>query len=104
MCEYRRQEKFYHAAVHTSKQNLSRKSCGGQLVHCTHEQVKLPRNLSRKLGRVCGALQPCSRAKLEMRKSIRLISGLNLKAQNVEETELRDFRGDISGLPHMQRV
>ena len=42
MCEYRRQEKFYHAAVHTSKQNLSRKNCGGKLVHCkaTKELVK----------------------------------------------------------------
>ena len=35
-------------AVHASKQNLSRKCCGEKLVHCTHEQVKLPRNLSRK--------------------------------------------------------
>ena len=24
------------------------KTCGGKLVHCTHEQVKLPKNLSRK--------------------------------------------------------
>ena len=37
------------SAVHTSKQNFSRKTCGEKIiVHCTHEQVKLPRNLSRK--------------------------------------------------------
>ena len=36
-------------AAHMSKQNLSRKSCGKKTCSLyTHEQVKLPRNLSRK--------------------------------------------------------
>ena len=48
MCELRRQGERVRPYTRANKTYQGELSCGGKLVHCTHEQVKLTRNLSRK--------------------------------------------------------
>ena len=48
MCEHRRQGKLVQPYTRANKTYQGELICRKKLVHCTHEQVKLTRNLSRK--------------------------------------------------------